>query len=58
MSRIVFDSARPVVESDPARNDVACFVGLARVTGHSSAPGDPELAAGSWLDKRAAGAFH
>jgi uncharacterized protein len=33
MSRIVFDSARPVVESDPARNDVACFVGLARVTG-------------------------
>ncbi len=33
MSRIVFDSARPVVESDPARNDVACFVGLARATG-------------------------
>jgi uncharacterized protein len=33
MSRIVFDYARPVVESDPARNDVACFVGLARVTG-------------------------
>ena len=33
MSRIVFDNARPVVESDPARNDVACFVGLARATG-------------------------
>ncbi len=33
MSRIVFDYARPVVESDPARNDIACFVGLARVTG-------------------------
>ncbi|HEY3706080.1 MAG TPA: hypothetical protein VGL22_13540 [Terracidiphilus sp.] len=33
MSRIVFDNARPVVESDPARTDVACFVGLARATG-------------------------
>ena len=33
MSRIVFDSARPVVESAPARQDVACFVGLARATG-------------------------
>ena len=33
MSRIMFDYARPVVESDPARNDVACFVGLARATG-------------------------
>lgn len=33
MSRIAFDSARPVVESDPARMDVACFVGLARATG-------------------------
>src|SRR5690242_5445396 len=38
MSRIVFDDARPVVESDPARNDVACFVGLARATG-SALPG-------------------
>lgn len=33
MSRILFDYARPVVESDPARNDVACFVGLARAMG-------------------------
>lgn len=33
MSRIQFDFARPVVESDPARQDIACFVGLARVTG-------------------------
>jgi uncharacterized protein len=33
MSRIVFDNARPVVETDPARNDVALFVGLARATG-------------------------
>jgi len=33
MSRIVFDNARPVVETDPARNDIALFVGLARATG-------------------------
>jgi hypothetical protein len=32
MSRILFDYARPVAESDPARNDIACFVGLARCT--------------------------
>ncbi len=38
MSRIVFDQARPVVESDPARNDVACFVGLARATGTALPP--------------------
>ena len=44
MSRIVFDDARPVVESDPARNDVACFVGLARATG-SALP----AAIQSWL---------
>jgi hypothetical protein len=44
MSRIVFDTARPVVESDPARTDVALFVGLARVTG-SALP----AAAQSWL---------
>lgn len=35
MSRILFDYARPVVESDPARTDVALFVGLANVTGAS-----------------------
>ena len=33
MSRILFDVARPVADSDPARADIACFVGLARVTG-------------------------
>lgn len=33
MSRILFDVARPIVESDPARADVACFVGLARAIG-------------------------
>src|ERR1035437_5349190 len=33
MSRILFDVARPVVDSDPARADVACFVGLARAIG-------------------------
>ena len=38
MSRIVFDYARPVVESDPARNDVACFVGLASATGSALPP--------------------
>ena len=38
MSRIVFDYARPVAESDPARNDVACFVGLASATGSTLPP--------------------
>jgi len=33
VSRVAFDNARPVAESDPARTDIACFVGLARVTG-------------------------
>jgi hypothetical protein len=33
MSRVLFDDARPVVESDPVRMDIACFVGLARATG-------------------------
>jgi uncharacterized protein len=33
MSRLLFDVARPVVESDPARADIACFVGLARAIG-------------------------
>jgi hypothetical protein len=33
MSRILFDVARPVVDSDPARADIACFVGLARAVG-------------------------
>ncbi len=33
MSRILFDVARPLVESDPARADIACFVGLAHATG-------------------------
>src|SRR5271165_1472047 len=47
MSRIVFDYARPVIESDPARNDVACFVGLARVTGTSLPP-----AIQAWLQTR------
>jgi uncharacterized protein len=30
MSRIVFESERPIVQADPARADVACFVGLVR----------------------------
>ena len=30
MSRIVFENERPLVEVDPARADVACFVGLVR----------------------------
>ncbi len=30
MSRIVFESERPVVQADPARADIACFVGLVR----------------------------
>jgi hypothetical protein len=31
MSRIVFESDRPVAQVDPVRMDVACFVGLARL---------------------------
>ncbi|HEY2383503.1 MAG TPA: phage tail sheath protein [Terriglobia bacterium] len=30
MSRIVFEKERPIAQVDPARADVACFVGLAR----------------------------
>jgi hypothetical protein len=30
MSRIVFESERPIVQTDPGRADVACFVGLMR----------------------------
>ena len=33
MSRILFDVARSLADSDPARADVACFVGLARPIG-------------------------
>ena len=40
-----------MVESDPARTDVACFVGLARADGRGSAAGDPELAPDhGWTD--------
>jgi hypothetical protein len=51
MSRIVFDYGRPVVESDPARNDVACFVGLARATGSALPPAIQDwLQAHGWTD--------
>ena len=51
MSRIVFDYAPPVVESHPARNDVACFVGLARATGTVLPPGIQDwLKANGWTD--------
>src|SRR6266702_1244543 len=30
MSRIVFESERPIAQVDPVRADVACFVGLVR----------------------------
>ncbi len=46
MSRVAFDYARPLVESDPARTDIACFVGLARVTG-TALPAAIE----DWLEK-------
>ena len=51
MSRILFDYARPVVESDPARADVACFVGLARATGGSLPSAIQDwLETHGWLD--------
>lgn len=31
MSRIIFDNQRPVPQPDPARADIACFVGLVRL---------------------------
>ena len=30
MSRVVFETQRPIVQVDPARTDIACFVGLLR----------------------------
>lgn len=30
MSRIVFESERPIAQADPGRADVACFIGLVR----------------------------
>ncbi len=51
MSRILFDTARPVVESDPARHDVACFVGLARAIGTALAPATLQwLQVHGWTD--------
>lgn len=55
MSRILFDYARPIVESDPARNDVACFVGLARTTGAALPAAIQDwLQAHGWTDGPAA----
>lgn len=36
MSRIVFESERPIVQVDPARADVACFVGLVKNLKHAT----------------------
>ncbi len=58
MSRIMFDYARPVVESDPARNDIACFVGLARATGTALPSAIQNWLQVAWLDQRPAGALH
>jgi len=45
MSRIVFESDRPVAQVDPARMDVACFVGLVRCLANAT----PSPAAMDWL---------
>jgi hypothetical protein len=55
MSRLLFDVAHPIVDSDPARADIACFVGLARIV----APALPQavldwLQAHGWTDPGAA----
>ncbi|HEY6389724.1 MAG TPA: phage tail sheath C-terminal domain-containing protein [Bryobacteraceae bacterium] len=47
MSRVVFDYEGPVVESDPARTDIACFVGLVRTSG-AAVPSSIQ----SWLKTR------
>lgn len=51
MSRVVFDYESPVADSDPARTDIACFVGLVRWTGES-VPSSIQtwLQARGWLD--------
>jgi uncharacterized protein len=46
MSRILFDYSGPLVESHPARTDIACFVGLARSTGAALPSNSPIL---NWL---------
>ena len=48
MSRIVFENERPPAEVDPARTDVACFVGLVRCVRHAVLP--PSVVA--WLKQR------
>jgi hypothetical protein len=48
MSCILFDVARPVADSDPARTDVACFVGLARAVPGAVLP----RAVQDWLQAR------
>src|SRR6266852_1100282 len=45
MSRVVFESERPPVQVDPARTDVACFVGLIRFIPGAVLP--PPV--GNWL---------
>jgi uncharacterized protein len=47
VSRVAFDYARPLVESDPARTDIACFVGLARAIAGAVLPAAIE----DWLEK-------
>src|ERR1019366_393173 len=55
MSRLVFDYEGPVAESDPARTDIACFVGLVRWSG-ALVPSSIQtwLTTRGWLDGPAA----
>jgi hypothetical protein len=48
MSRIVFETERPTTQVDPARADVACFVGLARCNPGAVLP--PAVL--RWLDRQ------
>lgn len=52
MSRIVFESARPIPQVDPGRADVACFVGLVRCIPGAAIPTAVQdwLTQQGWLD--------
>ena len=57
MSRIVFESERPIAQVDPARADVACFVGLVRcLDGVSLSPAIAQwLQEQGWIQTASAG---
>ena len=52
MSRIVFESERPIAQVDPVRADVACFVGVVRSLPNATIPpaGKDWLRLQGWLE--------